>query len=81
MKPVVHLRRATRGLEAAPPDVAERIRQAFQRLAKGAEPRPDVRRLVARPGFRLRVGKWRAVFRYREDGTIEVIDVRPRGEG
>jgi len=40
---------------------------------------PDVERFVARPGFRLCVGKWRAIFGYREDGTIEVIDVWARG--
>ena len=79
MAEVLYTRRAAKGLRRAPADVSRRIQEAFRRLAEGREPRPDVRRLEGRPGYRLRVGSWRAIFRVREDGVIEVLDVGPRG--
>ncbi len=79
MTRILYTRRATKGLRRAPKDVAERIRDALQRLAEGRDPRPDVRKLEGREGYRLRVGGWRAIFRIRRDGTLEVLDVGPRG--
>jgi len=79
MKQIVYTRRAAKGLRKAPRDVMARMRDALERLAEGSDPPPDVRPLVGRPGYRLRIGSWRAIFREREDGTIEVLDIGPRG--
>jgi mRNA interferase RelE/StbE len=39
----------------------------------------DVRPLVGRSGFRLRVGDWRAIYRVEGD-AIEVVVIAPRGD-
>lgn len=39
----------------------------------------DVRKLVDRPGYRLRVGDWRAIYTLSAD-TLTVIWIGPRGE-
>ncbi len=79
MTKVVYTRRAAKALRRAPRDIGGRMRDAFVRLAEGVDPPPDVRPLAGRPGCRLRVGSWRAIFRRRDDGVIEVLDVGPRG--
>ena len=79
MAKVVYTRRAAKALRRAPREIGSRMRDALVRLAEGDDPPPDVRPLVGRPGWRLRIGSWRAIFRKRDDGTVEVLDVGPRG--
>lgn len=72
--------------EAATDDVSrldrptrERIYQAMRRYAQTGY--GDIRRIHGREGeWRLRVGKWRVIYRYlQEDRIIRVLRVQPRG--
>jgi mRNA interferase RelE/StbE len=62
------------------PRQAEAIRARLRRLADDpAAAGLDVRPLVGRSGFRLRVGDWRAIYRVEGD-AIEVVVIAPRGD-
>lgn len=53
---------------------------AIEALENGPEA-CDVRRLVGRSGYRLRVGKWRALLDiYEESRTIHVTRIGSRGD-
>jgi mRNA interferase RelE/StbE len=79
---VEYLRTAQKALRRMPADVARRFLDAFDRLAIDlASPGLDVRPLRGRPGWRLRIGGWRAVYRVEEGRLlILVLDVGPRGD-
>ena len=57
-----------------------RILAAIDELAEGH--RGAVRRFEGSKteAFRLRVGGWRIIFSYLDDGTLLVLRIRPRGE-
>jgi mRNA interferase RelE/StbE len=57
-----------------------RILAAMQLLAESEQ--GDVRRLqgTAEEVFRLRVGDWRVIFVYLEDGTIFIVRISARGD-
>lgn len=57
-----------------------RILAAIDELVRGHP--ADVRRLEGgkAEAFRLRVGGWRVVFSYLDDGTLIVLRIRPRGD-
>jgi len=62
------------------PRQAEAIRARLRRLADDpAAPGLDVRPLVGRNGFRLRVGGWRVIYTVNGD-AIEVAAIAPRGD-
>lgn len=65
-----------------PRAVAGRIVEAFDRLAIDPRgPGLDVAPLRGRPGFRLRIGGWRAIYQVEEDRLIIlVLDIGPRGD-
>ena len=72
---------AIKGLRQTPAQSAVRIRAALDRLAGDPSRRDiDVAPLRNRPGYRLRVGGYRAIFE-RDDNarTIEVLRIEPRG--
>ncbi len=78
---VEYLRTAQKALRRMPADVARRFLDALDRLAIDlASPGLDVRPLRGRPGWRLRIGSWRAVYRVEEGRLlILVLDVGSRG--
>ena len=65
-----------------PRDLAERFVESLERLA--ADPAAaglDVKPLRGRPGWRLRIGGWRAIYRVEDQRlVILVLDVGPRGD-
>ena len=54
----------------------QRMKAAIEKLPEG-----DIKALQGSKGsFRLRVGNWRVLFSYPEDGTILIEKIGPRGE-
>ena len=82
MYKVVFTKRAGKALLRMPKDVAQRVRERLDRIA--LEPfgrHPNVTRLQNRPGYRLRVGDWRAIYEIDQDElVILVLRVGSRGE-
>ena len=57
-------------------------RPTKQRIKAGIEklPQGDIKPYKGSPGtYRLRVGDWRILFSYPEDGTILIEKIGPRG--
>jgi mRNA interferase RelE/StbE len=75
-------RKALKGLRRMPRDDGARMRAALGKLSEDPDRGDlDVRRLTGRPGFRLRVGGFRAIFE--RDDAVRVIAVEriaPRGD-
>jgi mRNA interferase RelE/StbE len=69
-------------LARMPRDLAARLVEAFEQLA--GDPRAaglDVARLRGRPGYRLRLGGWRAIYRVDDDRfVVLVVDISARGD-
>jgi mRNA interferase RelE/StbE len=61
---------------------AQRIREKIKLLATDPyAPNPNVRKLIGRSGYRLRVGDWRIIYEIRkEELIILVLKIAPRGE-
>jgi mRNA interferase RelE/StbE len=74
-------RQAARSLRRIEAKQRETIRGRIELLARDPrDPRLDVKRLVGRSGFRLRVGDWRVL--YEVDDAVRIIaveDVLQRG--
>ncbi len=72
---------AIKGLRRVPAPFAGRIRTELEKLAANPSRRDiDVAPLRNRPGFRLRVGEFRAIFERDDDSrTIRVLRIAPRG--
>jgi len=79
---VEYRRQAQKTLARMPRDVAARFIEAFDRLAVDPRGRElDVAPLRGRPGFRLRMGGWRAIYRVDDDRLIVlVLDIGARGD-
>ncbi|SFV03733.1 mRNA interferase RelE/StbE [Methylobacterium sp. 174MFSha1.1] len=76
---VVYTRKAARALARMPADIEALIRAKFDQLARDpASLGNNVKAMRGVPGYRLRVGDWRALFTS-EDERIIVHDVGPRG--
>lgn len=75
-------KRAVKALQAAPGADARRIREKLARLADDPDRRDiDAIPLRDRPGFRLRVGGWRVIFRRDDESReIEVLRLGPRSD-
>lgn len=72
---------ARRALKAMPRNVATQIRSKIDTLAGNPwAPNPNVRKLIARQGYRLRVGDWRVLFDI-DNGrlVVLVLAINPRG--
>lgn len=76
MVEIVYTRHAIKALKRIPPDRKDAILAKIAALAEGA--RADVAPLTGQPGYRLRVGRYRVIFR-RTGDTIEIIDIDVRG--
>jgi len=76
---VLYVGRARKGLANLDPPDRRRIDAALRRFAE--QDFGDVKKLQDRPGeYRLRVGKWRAIFRFRRPVALEVFAIDNRGE-
>lgn len=81
MYQIEYTRDALKALKAMPRNVALQIRGKIEQLAENPfAANNNVRKLVGREAFRLRVGDWRVI--YAIDGgrlVIHVLAVAPRG--
>ena len=79
MAVLAYKRPARKALKAMDKATRQRVMKALSTLANDPhDPFLDTRALVNRPGFRLRVGSWRALYRL-EDDQVVVLEVLPRG--
>jgi mRNA interferase RelE/StbE len=72
---------AQKELAGVPKAERERLRERLERIA--LDPygnHPDAKRLQGTPGFSVRQGDWRAIYRVTGSGDIIVIRVRHRRE-
>jgi mRNA interferase RelE/StbE len=78
---IIFSKDAEKCLLALPRDQRFRIENAIDMLTAGPyNSRLDVKPLKGRPEWRLRVGRWRVVFRVNEGKVIiTVVSVKPRG--
>lgn len=74
-------RQARRALKTMPRNVAAQIRAKIDALARAPSvPNPNVRKLIVREGFRLRVGDWRVLFDLDHGRLVVlVLTINPRG--
>jgi mRNA interferase RelE/StbE len=79
---VEYRREPARYLERMSPKDRTRMLEAIEELAENPDSRTlDVKKLRNRPGYRLRVGKYRVLYERFEDRLlILVVALRPRGE-
>jgi mRNA interferase RelE/StbE len=79
MPKIAYSKAALKYLMGLPARQRQRIVAAVANLAEGR--RADVRPLAGRPGHhRLRVGGFRVIWKWSEDGTrLEILAVGPRG--
>jgi len=73
-------KQALKALRRMQPRQASAIRARLQRLAEDpTAPELDIRRLTGRPGYRLRIGDWRAIYVV-DDDFVDVLIIAPRGD-
>ncbi|MBI4006046.1 MAG: type II toxin-antitoxin system RelE/ParE family toxin [Gammaproteobacteria bacterium] len=81
MYKVVYRKQVARMLAKMPKATARRFLTAFDALATGQSSGLDVKKLMGRAGYRLRIGEWRALYRMEKDQLIiEVVKIGPRGD-
>jgi mRNA interferase RelE/StbE len=82
MHRILFTKSADRALRKMPQDVARRIREKLDLIAEDPYAQhPNVTRLQNRPGYRLRVGDWRAIYEIEgEELVLLVLRIGSRGE-
>jgi len=81
MKEIQYTRRAQRALTRMPQAIAERIIASIENIAADNTEGLDIKPLTGREGYRLRVGRYRAIYDYRDNELIvRVLNVGPRGD-
>ena len=80
MHSIEYTREARKSLAAVPRNVRELIESKIEALAVDPLGAQNVKKLVGRPGYRLRVGDWRVIYSL-ESGrlVVRVLDIGPRG--
>ena len=76
---IVYKPNARKGLRKIPLKDAEKIMDALENIAKDKTKDLDIKPLTGRDGYRLRIGKWRAIYELESD-TLSVVDIGPRGQ-
>jgi mRNA interferase RelE/StbE len=78
---LVYRKAAAKALVKMPKPLARQFLEAFERLAKDPKTeRLNIRPLMGREGYRLRIGGWRALYRIEENRLIiEIVRIGPRG--
>ncbi|MBI1928672.1 type II toxin-antitoxin system RelE/ParE family toxin [Candidatus Poribacteria bacterium] len=77
---IIISREAERVLRRLPRNMAQRIRQAIDRLATSPRP-PGCKKLVGYDNlYRIRVGEWRIIYALEDDKlVILIMEIAPRG--
>jgi mRNA interferase RelE/StbE len=79
MRSIGYSRDAAKSLGRLPGNVSRLIRSKIEQYAEDpGSLANNVLKLQNRPGYRLRVGDWRVIFRESAE-AIEIIAIRPRG--
>ena len=79
MSTVQYTRKATKGIQKLPADIADQFRTAFQEIADNCG-NWHVRKLAGREGYRLRIAGYRGIYKIEgERVMVLVLDVGPRG--
>ena len=78
---IEYSKQARKALASMPRYTARTIRAKLVSLSENPNaPNNNVKKLMGRPGFRLRVGNWRVVYELHDDVLVVlVLDVSPRG--
>ena len=78
---IEYRRDASKALKSLPRNVAVRIAGKLDALAVDPfAPNQNVKKLVGREAYRLRIGDWRVIYEiYRDRLVIHVVAVAPRG--
>lgn len=78
---ITYNKQAERELRKLPENQAERIRQKMEIIAQDPyDQHNNVTKLKDRPGYRLRVGDWRVIYKILDDQVcILVVKIAPRG--
>ena len=79
---VAFTKRARKDLAKVPKNIALRVRERLERIAADPYARySNVTKLQNRPGYRLRIGDWRVIYRIEnEELIILVLRIGSRGE-
>lgn len=79
---ILYKKAAVKALRKLPPRQRRQFEEAFHLLAPDPERRDlDVTGLTNRPGHRLRIGSWRAIYEVKDDEfVIRVLNVGARGD-
>jgi mRNA interferase RelE/StbE len=79
---ILFTKQARKALLKMPVDVAHSVREKLAAIAQDPfSNRSDVSPLKGRPGHRLRIGKWRVIYRVERDALeILVIKIASRGD-
>ena len=81
MYQILFTKQADRALRKMSRNTARLIREKLDQLAQNPYAQnPNVTKLQARPGYRLRVGDWRVIYEIEDDRLIIlVLKIAPRG--
>ena len=81
MHSIEYTREARKVLAKMPRDVRELVVSKIEGLARDPFGAANVKQLVGRPGYRLRVGDWRVIYDVESERLlVRVLKVGPRGE-
>lgn len=82
MHRIVFTKQASKTLLRMPRNVADRIREKLDLVAKNPHGHHhNVTKLQNRPGYRLRIGDWRVIYEIHKDELIIVVlKIASRGE-
>jgi len=81
MYKITYRKLAAKALVKLPTKTALQFLSAFEQLATGEQSALDVKKLEGREGYRLRIGGYRAIYRFLDEVMIiEVLKIGSRGD-